>query len=387
MISRRNDFFKIVIVSFFTSMATLIFIIVVLAGYFARISPIPQNSLPETKKQEIVPPPQQIRAEAGAASFDAAAVVQNALPGVVGISTLKTDGRSIFDRDATTKLGVGSGIIVNSNGYIITNYHVAGGSNKKIIISFANGRNYEGAVLWGDPVIDIAIVKIDAENIPNLPMGDASTLKVGEPVIAIGNPFGLQLQGTVTSGIISALNRTIKIDTDKGTNFMEDLIQTDASINPGNSGGPLINSKGEVIGVNTIKVTSAEAIGFAIPINLAKPIVNKLINDGKFTEPYLGIFAYDRQIMPFIDLNVKLDKGIYIANIDNDSAAFKSGIRQKDIVIQIDGKDVNTMAELRAYIYSKNPGDVVNITKASGGNVSTVPVKLTTKTRDGLITR
>ncbi len=170
---------------------------------------------------------------------------------------------------------------------------------------------------------------------------------------------------------------------------MEDLIQTDASINPGNSGGPLLNSKGQVVGINTIKVTTAEAIGFAIPINVAVPIIKKFDDKGTFDEPYMGVFAYDKEIMPIIDGNLKLDSGVYVVNVDKDGPAFKAGIEEGCIIKQVDGVDINTMLGLRTLIYSKNPGDTINIThidKHSGKTV-TVPLTLSAKDRDGLLTR
>ena len=212
-------------------------------------------------------------------------VAKKATSGVVGITSERVREESLFDRNRSREVGVGSGVIVSSDGYILTNNHVAGGKNNKITVSIADGRNVTGEVVWADPVLDLAVVKVNLTGLTPLVLGDASVLEVGEPAIAIGNPFGLEFQRSVTSGIISALNRTISIETEAGLNYMEDLIQTDASINPGNSGGPLLNSRGEVIGINTVKVSSAEGIGFAIPINISKPIVEKLVGTGEFKEP------------------------------------------------------------------------------------------------------
>ncbi|AEV70579.1 S1C family serine protease [Acetivibrio clariflavus] len=312
-------------------------------------------------------------------------IVKSVMPGVVGISVLKVDGNSIFDRN-TESWGVGSGVIVSTNGYILTNHHVAGGKNKRIIVSLEDGRNIDGTTVWSDPVLDLAIVKVNATGLQPIPLGDANALVVGEPAIAIGNPLGLQFQRTVTSGIISALNRTIEIETEGGINYMEDLIQTDASINPGNSGGPLINSKGQVVGINTVKVTSAEGIGFAVPINIAVPIINQFIENGEFVEPYLGVFAYDKEVVLYIDSTKKLDKGVYIAKIDENGPAFKSGLRVGCIIKEVDGKEVNTMMQLRTYIYSKKPGDIINIT-CQDETTRSIPLKLGVKERDGLVTR
>jgi serine protease Do len=184
------------------------------------------------------------------------------LPSVVGITTIHQQEETIFDSNPEVIEGVGSGVIVSEEGHILTNDHVAGGDPEEIRVILNNGEVLEGNTLWSDPVLDLAVVKVKGRGFPAAQLGDSSTLEVGELAIAIGTPLGLQFQHTVTSGIISALNRTVRIPTERGENFMEDLIQTDASINPGNSGGPLINRDGQVIGINTVKVISAEGIGF-----------------------------------------------------------------------------------------------------------------------------
>lgn len=317
------------------------------------------------------------------------AVAKKATDGVVGITTETVSRESLFDRNRKTEVGFGSGVIVSSDGYILTNNHVAGGKNSRIIVSFADGRNVEGKVVWADHVLDLAVVKVNLTGLTPLVLGDASTLEVGEPAIAIGNPLGLEFQRSVTSGIISALNRTISIETENGTNYMEDLIQTDASINPGNSGGPLLNSRGEVVGINTIKVTSAEGMGFAIPINITKPVVKKLVNEGTFKEPYLGLFAYDKAVIPQIDGAADVPNGIYVAHVDEDGPAYRGGIRNGCIIRQVDDTEINTMMQLRTFIYSKSPGDSIRVTHLMHGtdNWVTTTIVLAEKIRDGLITR
>jgi S1-C subfamily serine protease len=312
-------------------------------------------------------------------------VAKSTVSGVVGISVLRVDKSSIFDR-STENWGVGSGVIVSDDGYILTNHHVAGGKNKRIIVSLDDGRNVDGTTVWSDSILDLAVVKINTTGLHSIPLGDANKLVVGEPAIAIGNPLGLQFQRTVTSGIISALNRTIKIETEGGSNYMEDLIQTDASINPGNSGGPLLNSKGQVVGINTVKVTSAEGIGFAVPINIAIPIINQFIDNGEFVEAYLGVFAYDKEVVPYIDNTKIADNGVYVANIDENGPAYKSGLRVGCIITHVDEKPINTMMQLRTYIYSKKPGDTINITCESH-TTKNVSIQLAKKEKDGLITR
>ena len=316
-------------------------------------------------------------------------VAKKATDGVVGITVERVSQQSLFDRNRGTEVGFGSGVVVSSNGYILTNNHVAGGKSNRIMVSFADGRNVDGKVVWADPVLDLAAVKVNLTGLPHLVLGDATKLEVGEQAIAIGNPLGLEFQRSVTSGIISALNRTISIETETGANYMEDLIQTDASINPGNSGGPLLNAKGEVVGINTIKVSSAEGIGFAIPINIMKPIVDKLVSSDKFTEPYLGLFAYDKNVIPNIDGAATVSGGVYVAHVDENGPAFRGGIRKGCIIRQVDEEEVNTMMQLRTYIYSKAPGDTIRVTHLMHGTDkwATTTIVLAEKSRDGLITR
>lgn len=380
-----------ILTSVITSVLTFLLLTFLTLGYIGtRIQnpSAPRGEATQPPAQQQVPQPQQIAAEGQSPGpVDVSNVVSRSIQPVVGIAVLKPDGNSIFKNQADEKWGLGSGIIVDSNGYILTNHHVAGGKNKRIIVTLSGGQNLDGTTLWSDPVIDLAVVKVNVTGLPAAKLGDSNSLRVGEPAIAIGNPLGLQFQRTVTSGIISALNRTIQIDTEQGTNFMEDLIQTDASINPGNSGGPLMNAKGEVIGINTVKVASAEAIGFAIPINLAKPIINSFINKGTFNEPYLGLFAYDREVMPYVNPAIKVDGGVYVARLDSGSPAAASGIKVGDVIKKIDGVNVQTMVDLRTQVYSKNPNDKVTLTVVSDGTENQVTTTLEKKVRDGMVTR
>ncbi|MCR4436741.1 MAG: trypsin-like peptidase domain-containing protein [Clostridiales bacterium] len=370
-------------------LGTGVLVFLVTFWYLGSGRPVPQTTQPpQVQGNTGTPQPQQIAGQITVpVTSSVADVAKSATPGVVGISVLKVDSGAIFDKDATQKWGVGSGVIVSPSGYILTNNHVAGGKSKRIIVSLFDGKNVDGVTVWSDPILDLAIVKVNATGLTAIPLGDANTLQVGETAVAIGNPLGLQFQRTVTSGIVSALNRTIKIDTDQGSNYMEDLIQTDASINPGNSGGPLLNSKGQVVGINTIKVTSAEAIGFAVPINVAVPIINQYVAKGDFKEPYLGVFAYDKEVIPYLGKDIHLDNGIYVANVDEEGPAFKSGIKVGCIIKQVDGMNISTMMQLRTYIYSKSPGDTINVTHFMNGKDVTTPIVLAAKPKDGLVTR
>lgn len=298
---------------------------------------------------------------------------------VVGISKLKSIGNSIFLKDGTSKLGLGTGIIVSENGYILTNEHVSGEKYSNCYVTLATGKSYQGNVVWSSTDLDLAIVKINAKNLQYITLGNSSDVKLGQIVYAIGNPIGFEFQRTVTSGIVSATNRTIILNEDEKSSYMENLIQTDATINPGNSGGPLVNESGEVIGINSVKITSAEGIGFAIPINIVKTIIQSFVTSGEFEEAYLGVFAYDKNIIPYLDNNLEIDDGIYVVQVNNKSSAEMYGIKEKDILLEVDGIALEKMCDLRSYIYTKKPGDEVIFKVLRNKREENITVKLLKK--------
>ena len=203
--------------------------------------------------------------------------LEKASKSVVGISKIVTNDTGIFSINSEKTLSLGSGIIIADNGYILSNEHVSGSKYSKCYITIqGEDKEYQGLVIWSDSDIDLSIIKIDKYGLTPISLGESDKIRIGNSVYAIGNPIGLDFERTVTSGIISAVERTIKLKDDEDYSYMEDLIQTDASINSGNSGGPLINEKGELIGINTVKIEEAESIGFAVPINLVKPIIEKV---------------------------------------------------------------------------------------------------------------
>lgn len=303
-------------------------------------------------------------------------VIEEVSQAVVGISKLKENGNSIFLKDGTTKLGLGTGIIVSEDGYIITNEHVSGAKYSNCYVTLENGKEYQANVVWSDSDLDMSIVKINVKGLSYAKLGNSDNIKAGEKVYAIGNPIGFEFQRTVTSGIISAVDRTIKIEEDNKVSYMEDLIQTDATINPGNSGGPLINPDGEVIGINSVKIESAEAIGFAVPINIIKPIIERYKTTGNFQEASIGIFSYDKNVIPYLDSNLQFENGIYVVEVIKNSPAEAAGIKEGDIITQIDGVKLNKMSELRKYIYTKSPGDEVTLTIQRKGLISQVKIIL-----------
>ena len=295
-------------------------------------------------------------------------VIEETTEKIVGISKLKNTGSSIFSNSDESELGLGTGIIVTSDGYILSNEHVTGSKYSKCYITLENGRNYDGTVMWSDSDLDLSIVKINAKDLKYVELGNSDNIKVGETVYAIGNPIGFEFRRTVTSGIISAKNRTIKLEEENKQSYMTDLIQTDATINPGNSGGPLIYPNGEVIGINTVKISSAEGIGFAIPINIVKPIIESYKQTGDFQEATIGIYAYDKEVIPYLNKtnNIDFDKGIYIAQITKNGSADNTGLKEGDIITKIDDTELNTMNDLRKYIYTKKPGDTVALSVTRG---------------------
>ena len=302
-------------------------------------------------------------------------VIDSVKDSTVGISLLKPDGESILDLNVAEKWGMGTGIIVTRNGYVLTNQHLAQNVGAKLVVTLNDGKETQGKVVWNEPNIDLAIIKIDEKNLKAATLGNSANSYVGDDVIAIGNPLGVEFQGTTTKGIISGINRAFTFKENNEEVFMSGLIQTDASINPGNSGGPLINTDGEVIGINTVKLSDAEGIGFAVPINIVKPIIEKLEKADNFDEAYLGIYALDREMIPYMDSSIKLDSGIYLTKVDKYGPCGKAGLKVGDIITSIDNIEVDRMVELREYIYSKEPGDAVTL-KVVDGNEKEVKIVL-----------
>ena len=311
-------------------------------------------------------------------SKNVADVIEETVESVVGISKLKNAGTSIFSNSTESQLGLGTGVIVTENGYILSNEHVTGGKYSKCYVTLENGNNYNGTVVWSDSNIDLSIVKIEANNLKYVTFADSDNIKIGETVYAIGNPIGFEFRRTVTSGIISAKNRTIKIEEEENVSYMTDLIQTDATINPGNSGGPLIYPNGQVIGINTVKISSAEGIGFAIPINIAKPIIESYQNTGDFQEAKIGIYAYDTEVIPYLETgtSTSFQEGIYVTEVTKNGPSDAAGIKEGDIITQIDEVELETMNDLREYIYTKKPNDEVTLKISRGKIKREIVVKL-----------
>lgn len=279
--------------------------------------------------------------------------------------------------DQQVQRGTGSGFVLSEDGQILTNAHVVDGADR-VTVTFKDGRTLEGQVMGTDPVTDVAVVKVEANNLPVVTIGDADGLRPGEWAIAIGNPLGLD--NTVTTGIISATGRTssqIGVP-DKRVDF----IQTDAAINPGNSGGPLLNSRGQVIGVNTAIIQNAQGIGFAIPINKAQAIADQLIADGRVDHPYLGIQMVSitpevkEQLQASQGPTVEAESGVLVVNIVPGSPAARAGLQAGDVIQTIGGESVADPSSVQQAVGSVAVGDNLSLGLLRGRNTVDLSVRV-----------
>ncbi len=264
--------------------------------------------------------------------------VDSALPSVVSVGTVRLIRASLFD--VVPVKGVGSGVILG-DGIVLTNNHVVE-KTREIEVSLHDGEKVQGVVSYGDDVYDIAVVEVEASGLKPISVGDSDDLRVGQMVIAVGNPLGLAGGPTVTTGVVSAVNRSVS--TPQG--ILPSLIQTDAAINPGNSGGPLLDSGGKAVGINTAIVPAAQGIGFAIPVNIAVQAAKDLLEVGRVRRPWLGIYgvSLNRGIADYYRLPV--EKGVLIVQVARNGPAARSGLRSGDVLLQVDDKPVGDLADL-----------------------------------------
>ncbi|MBS7634512.1 trypsin-like peptidase domain-containing protein [Candidatus Bathyarchaeota archaeon] len=267
-------------------------------------------------------------------------MIEKASQSVVNINTLRVFHDFFYQ--TVPVAGIGSGFIFDKRGYILTNHHVIEGA-EKIAVTLTDGRVFEGRAIGVHKSLDVAVLKINAEDLAVVNLGNSDKLRVGQRVFAIGNPLGLAGGPTVTAGVISALKRTIR--SERGV--FKDLVQTDAAINPGNSGGPLVNIDGEVVAINTAIIPFAQGIGFAIPINAAKEVANDIILYGFHTRPWLGIsgVSVNRQIAEYYDLPV--ERGVLVVEVAPDSPADRSGIVRGDIILEFNNERVDSIEDLQ----------------------------------------
>ena len=300
------------------------------------------------------------------------AISEKVSPSIVGIQvTVKSQGQGFFFDVGQDGVGEGSGIIIKADGYILTNNHVIEnaleqnsnklieGSKIEVVLPSDTERKYTAKIIGRDSKTDIAVLKIEAVNLPVAELGDSDKVKSGELAVAIGNPGGIDYMGSVTAGIISGINRTIEMENGQELK----LIQTDAAINPGNSGGALVNSQGQVIGVNTVKIaaTGYEGLGFAIPINEANNIATSLI-DFKYVKgrPYLGV-SIDQTFTEAVAKQYKVPAGLLVYEVLPLSSAYKAGIHAGDIITKFDGKNIKVFRDLEDQKNTHKPGDTVSI--------------------------
>lgn len=279
---------------------------------------------------------------------------------------------------------------MGNRAFIVTNYHVIEGA-EKLEVTLADGTKVPAKVRGGDIWTDLAVLEIDGSHVKKVAeFGDSSALKQGEPVIAIGNPLGLEFSGSVTEGIVSGLERTVPVDIDQDgvEDWQAEVIQTDAAINPGNSGGALINLAGQVVGINSMKISqeAVEGIGFSIPINYAEPIINSLEKYGKIQRPAMGvtlrnvneISAYHQQETLKLPSNVK--DGVMIEQVLPNSPADKAGLKELDVIVQLDDQKIHDILGLRKYLYNnKKTGDTITVKFYREGKLKTTTVKLTSE--------
>lgn len=335
----------------------LLAVLCALAALFACTR---ENSAPSP-----TPEPVTIRQQAAGEAESLADMVARLSPSVVGIAT-RQNGQQ----------GIGSGVIVSADGYILTNHHVAA-EGAEVTLIFADGTKELASAVWSSQALDLAIVKAREGSYPAAAMGSVEDVRVGEQVVAIGTPLALQFQHTVTGGIVSALNRTLQVPSGRSTAFMEQLIQTDVAINPGNSGGPLLNQRGEVIGIVTVRVEEAAGIGFAIPIDIARPIVEHFLADGSYVTPKMGAYLFDSEIARYYDANSTMTTGLYVIDVEPGSAAQSAGIQTGDILLRADGRECRTLLDLRYVLFSHKVGETLELEVQRGGEILHLTPKLT----------
>jgi len=281
-------------------------------------------------------------------------------------------GDNTFSPRQNIQKGIGTGFIISEDGYVVTNQHVIDQASE-ITVNLSGNKQYKAKVVGQDYELDLAVLKINAnKKFTTLKMGDSESMRVGDWVIAIGNPYGLD--HTVTAGVVSAKGRPIKIE----SRVYKNLIQTDAAINPGNSGGPLLNTSGEIIGINTAINAQAQGIGFAIPINTAKEVLSELIENGKIVRPYIGIWLQpvDEEMAKYLGVE---KRGIIVVNVIKGGPADKAGVLKYDVIISVDDTEINNYDELQDILRDRQVGDKIMLEIIRDGKPMLLPLTLAEK--------
>ena len=311
-------------------------------------------------------------------------IIEEATKGVVGIVNYQNQTDRFHNSSVETESGSGSGVVFekkDGSAYIVTNNHVIENATR-IEVSLQNGEKVKAELIGSDALTDIAVLKMtEDESVSVLPFGDSSKLRTGDQVLAIGNPLGLDLSRTVTQGIVSGVNRSIEVSTSSGE-WDFDVIQTDAAINPGNSGGALINTSGELVGINSLKISESgvEGLGFAIPSNEVKSIIEEIMTNGQVVRPYLGVSLTDIEKLPQFymqRLPESIKTGAIITSVEPNSTAAKAGLQTEDIIVSIGGKEVNNSTEFRKNLYTEfKIGDKVKIEFYRQGELKSIELTL-----------
>ncbi|GGO01331.1 S1C family serine protease [Saccharibacillus kuerlensis] len=330
-----------------------------------------------------------------AEGLDVPSVVEQVGGAAVGITNIQTrQGNGMFgtpQNEDGVPVGTGSGVIYKKEGdlaYIVTNNHVVTGSNQ-LEITLADGTDVEGTLVGTDIWTDLAVVTMDASEADTIiEFGDSSSLRLGQPVIAIGNPLGLEFAGSVTTGVVSGLERVVPVDVngDATPDFQSEAIQTDAAINPGNSGGALLDASGKLIGINSMKISTetVEGIGLAIPIDTAIPIIEQLEVNGEVHRPTLGVTLVDLSAIPSayhqseLGLPASVTAGAIVQRVLPNSAASQAGLRSRDVITAVDGQPINGSSELRQYLFTeKKVGEELQLTVYRGSQERQITLSLT----------
>lgn len=331
------------------------------------------------------------------AAVDFRVAAENSVHAVVHVKTKFKQTRSqggqhpffdfFFDQgqQMPERMGTGSGVIISDDGYIMTNNHVIDNANQ-VEVTLNDGRSYKAEVIGADPNTDLALLKVDDEALPYIPYGNSEELAVGEWVLAVGNPFNLT--STVTAGIVSAKGRNINILQEEFA--IESFIQTDAAVNPGNSGGALVNTRGELIGINTAiasKTGSYSGYSFAVPVNIARKVVQDILEFGEVQRAFIGVSIrnIDQDLAEKKGLNMM--EGAYVNGLTEGGAAAEAGVEAGDIIVSVEGKDVKNVPELQEKVSAYRPGDVIDVTVIRNGKVRHMPVTLRNRRGDtGIVT-
>lgn len=305
------------------------------------------------------------------------AVAKKAIPSVVGIQVnLQRRIQGFWNDQIVQGEAIGSGVIVSEDGYILTNAHVVAEANKEegANVLFYDNSKANARILFVDQTLDLAVIKVDKKGLTPIELGDSENVKVGDKAIAIGNPVGLNLQSTLTSGYISGINRSIQM---QDSSVLDGLFQTDAAINSGNSGGALLNKNGQLIGINTAKVQSTDGIGFAIPINIAKPIIESFINDGTFEAVQLGIRGVNLDVyQQYAGDGDRFNeqKGVVIIDVSPNGNAYRAGLKSKDLIISINDEHIESMNKLKQVLLTISKGQTADVKVLRNGSEKTIKV-------------